>query len=336
MVSVEQMAATFNMQLVDTGFLDLEPFLIKEGDECEILIDGECVLTGYIDDPEDKYDAKSDTISAVGRSKSGDLVDCSAIHKTGEWENAKIGQIAKDICRPFGISVDNLSPLGDPFTKFKIEEGETAAAALQRMAGYRGLMVFSDALGTVIFTKAKATKIGTAIVRDRPGRAGNILKGSRTRSLRDRFSEYRIKAQAQESDSLFGEDANAREAIVRDRRVPRYRPLVILPDDADDNTDLKERARWERNTRFGKAQRVTYTVPGWKHDGENLWKPNTVVAVDDNRFRIAQDLYIVSCNYREGAGGELTDIVLTSRAAFDTLELPEPPADDSGGFFGLF
>lgn len=51
----------------------------KNGELVEVLIGDEPVLTGYVEALPLRYDASSVSMGIVGRSKTADLVDCSAL-----------------------------------------------------------------------------------------------------------------------------------------------------------------------------------------------------------------------------------------------------------------
>src|SRR5687767_12004813 len=52
------------------------PRRVHPGDECELYIGYDKVLTGYVDATPISYDGTSNTVGVRGRSKTADLVDC--------------------------------------------------------------------------------------------------------------------------------------------------------------------------------------------------------------------------------------------------------------------
>src|SRR5574340_693573 len=103
---IERQARDFTLSVTDRwpGATDI-PRRIKQGDVCEVYIGADKLLTGHVDATPIRYDGKSISVGVKGRSKTADLVDCSAVHKTGQWHNAKIERIAADLAAPFGIEV---------------------------------------------------------------------------------------------------------------------------------------------------------------------------------------------------------------------------------------
>ena len=98
--SIEQMAGAFVLQVTLKWDGQTEPYALREGLPCTVQIGADVVITGYIDDYELKFDAASVEVSIHGRDKTADLVDCSAIHKTGQWRNVGLQQILKFETRP--------------------------------------------------------------------------------------------------------------------------------------------------------------------------------------------------------------------------------------------
>ncbi|WP_420055766.1 phage baseplate assembly protein [Escherichia coli] len=78
--------------------------MIREGQPCTFRLGTDTLLTGYIDDFIPSYDADNVEIRVMGRDKTGDLVDCSVVHSSGNGKACGLNSAA-DVCRPFGITV---------------------------------------------------------------------------------------------------------------------------------------------------------------------------------------------------------------------------------------
>src|SRR4051794_20004275 len=79
--SIDNLANTFSVESTTRWNLDEESDIsirIDEGDAVEVWFDGAHLLSGYIDDVEESVGPDSWTVSISGRSKAGDLCDCSA------------------------------------------------------------------------------------------------------------------------------------------------------------------------------------------------------------------------------------------------------------------
>ena len=70
---------------------------IKLGDQCSVEINGQTIITGYIEDIPIDYDATSHNIQIGGRDKTGDLVDCSFDGDANEWDRLTVVNVIKEI-----------------------------------------------------------------------------------------------------------------------------------------------------------------------------------------------------------------------------------------------
>ena len=82
------------------------------------------LITGYIDTIDIDLTDTYCRLNVSGRDKTGDLVDSSAIHGSGQWKRARLEQIVRDICKPFGIEVLVQTDTGDAIDSFSLDDGE--------------------------------------------------------------------------------------------------------------------------------------------------------------------------------------------------------------------
>jgi len=293
----------------------VEPWPILNGDKCRVTLGGEAIIDGYVDQFRPSFSATDHTIEIQGRDKSSDLVDCSAFHKPDQWKNLNLLQIAKILCAPFGVAVRTDVDVGAPFDTFKIQQGETVFAALDRAARFRKLLLSPDVAGGIIITRAASVRSTTALVQ-----GGNILSASGALDTSQRFSQYVVKTQSTKSKTEDGVAESHQEAQVGDSDVTRYRPLVVMGESGSNPTD---RAIWEANVRLGRSATAKVTVRGWRQqEGGVLWAPNQLVAVKSSWLRMNGDMLIRQVTYnRNATSGTTVDLDLVSPQAFS----PEPP-----------
>jgi prophage tail gpP-like protein len=317
--------------------LSLGVFPFEEGAACELLVDGETVLDGFIDDIPVDYDGTSQRFSISGRSWTGHMVDASAVHKTGAWKNADLLTIANDIAAPFGVTCKVpsgviLDEVLEPFRKWAIDQEETAYDCIQRAAKMRGIYLTSDAARNVLMTRA--TKLDrTVTVLKRGSGLANIIRGRREGRFSERYSEYIIKAQNAGDDTWYAADATSKLFHrARDPQVTSYRPLIIVSDGQGAKPDLALRAAWEMNVRAGRSRRVTYEVNGLHKQEGGVWQANELVMVDDPAFDIQGEMLIASVSLKRSNGGTSTSLELANPLAFDVLTPPKPRVKKKGGW----
>lgn len=315
-LGIEQIAGIFELSVSDRWPNQLEAWQIKPGDECVFLMRGEPIITGYVDQVNPSYSPDRHEVRVSGRDKTGDLVDCAAVYKSGEWHNVKLDRIASDLCQPFNITVVAETDLGEPFRKFALQEGEAAFEAIERAAKMRQVLLVSDGKGKLLLTRAGTSRISTVLMKGE-----NIEGGNGTFDHKDRYSEYIVKGQSPGSDDSTPAHNAQTKATVKDTDIKRYRPMIIHADQGDRKT-YTDRANWEKNVRQGRGSRVNYVMTGWEHKA-GPWKPNVLVPVKDPFLGVDGELVIASVKFSLDDGGTRTELELCRPEAFELPLAPE-------------
>ena len=320
--SLETISGAFTVTLSEREPGETTPRVIRPGNACRVELEDETVLQGWVDAVTVNYDGGAHTIAVRGRDATGDLVDCSAASKPGEWKDARLEEIASALCEPFGIRVTREVDTGAPFARFRIEEGESVFEAIERGCRFRAVLPLSDGRGGLIL--GGPTRSRTAV---RLERGVNILSASGTASWLARFSDYTLLGQqagGAGGGGMFGgpsgitaEQVAHVSATARDGGVDRYRPLTIIGEQSLNNDEAKARIQWEANVRSARARSARVTVQGWREvpDGD-LWEPGRLVFLADEWLGIAQELLVSSTSQSLSAGGTLTTMDLVPQDAF--------------------
>lgn len=316
---IEQISGTCELSVSERWPDQMSPRPIRPGDACTVSVDGETVITGFVDDLDLSYDDKSHSVRVAGRDRTGDLVDCSVLGSSGEWHNIGLLKLAEILCGPFEVTVKSQTDLGVPFTTFAIQEGETAFEALDRASRMRGVLLLADGQGGLALTRAG--KAGVSQVTLKQGE--NILAADGHFSHLERYSVYHVKGQRRGTDEDVGmpEAINELKSVVTDNGVRRHRPLVVLAEDLGNGITYLERAMWERNIRIGRSIRSIVTVQGWREQGDSgdLWAPNRLVSIQDPWQRLDTQMLIASVTFYLDTNGSTTELELAPPAAFDIL-----------------
>ncbi|WP_328184619.1 phage baseplate assembly protein [Marinobacter sp. OP 3.4] len=320
--SLNAVADHFDLSVTEKWSESSEPAPVRSGAECQVFINDELVITGYVDDALPAYDANQHSLVVSGRSKTADLVDCSSRRKT--WSNPrKLEAIARELAEPFGIEVVVEADTGAPIKAPAVEAGQPFYEALEQMGRYRAVIFVCDPQGRLVITKPPRGRIDTALALGK-----NIRKGSGRFSVRDRFSQIIVQGQQPGDDLLSGEQAASPEGVSTDP-VIRYRPQVIVADTAVDTAGCRQRAENETRRRRGRGRGLTYTVAGWRHEG-GLWTPGFEVAVRDQWLGIEDDMIIDSVQLLLDGQGERAEIQVVPPSAWDLTAEPEPVKEQEG------
>jgi prophage tail gpP-like protein len=322
---VDRAAGDFDLTISDRFPLFEAGENIKAGDECTIEVNGQPVITGYVDEVSPSYDADTHEYSVRGRSKTCDLIDCSAMNKPGQWKGLPLLDIAKAIAAPFGIEV-SVAGKEQPETvkDFQIQQGETAFNAIERLCRLQGFLASDDEQGNLVIARAGSDS-GAGTIQCTPiGIGNNVLEGSATYNVKDRFSDYIVKGQQAGSDDIDGDTARGSQWSLKDGNVRRYRPLLTVAEGQTNTAGARKRAAWERSTRAGKSIQLNYRVQGWTaSEGGGLWRINSLVPVKDAMLGVEGEYLLAEVSFSISDSGSTTELRLTPKEAYT----PEPTED---------
>lgn len=321
-LGMRQLAGQFDLALTERWAGQASRREVPEGAPCEVYYDGDLLVTGYNDSVMPTYNAQDHQVSVSGRDKTCDLVDCSA--PPTQFIGRGLVDVARELATPFGIKVIDQVGANAPFTSLKPNDGETVFEVLRQAAAVRGVLLVTDGKGNLIITRAGRERAHDALVLGE-----NIYSASGNRDRRDVFSTYTLKGQQQGSDDLFGESSAGVTAKATDNRIRRHRPLTIIADTPLDGAAARARVEWERNSRWGNSQAITYTVTQHRQSNGALWRHGLLVGVTDAyQYLSGAERLITDVTYILDEQGERVDLTVQPRGALDVLPQPEPEAVD--------
>lgn len=325
--SLDALAHTFSVQAITRWIVDDDSGIslrIDFGDAVEVWWGDALLLTGWVDEVAEEIAEESWSVTISGRSRAGDLCDCSAPAKT--WRNTPGKKIAEELLAPYGLGLV-LAPGADlsaPARKVASDGDDTVQEVLERIGEQLGLRVTSTPEGNIEFTAAGVRKAQRSLLYGQ-----NIRQVRRSQNGAERFSEYIFRTQRSgtAAGDIAGDGAAKVSVSVPDAGVVRHRPLRVQAKKQGSLQELERRAAWERNTRAGKSDSLTIDV----YDAENTWKsgpgpqdiwtPNTRVFIDVAPLDLREELLITSVSLGFGDGGPTTSLQLTHPNAY----LPDKP-----------
>ena len=302
---IERQARDFKLAVTQRwpGESDI-PRRIKPGDVCEVWIGQDKLLTGYVDATPIRYDATQVSVGVSGRSKTADLVDCSAEHKTGQWRGAKIERIAQDLAKPYGVKVIAEASTGAAIADHQIQPGETVFECIDRLLTIRQLLATDDADGRLVFiTAGSGGRAATALKLGE-----NIKEADAGLDYKDVFSRYTVKGQRSGNDYDSGTTVAESSRTVFDSAARRHRNLTIQQFGQADSAICADRAQYEFLYRKAKALETVYTVQGWRQQDGSLWRPNQLVRVIDPVIGFDDWLLIVEVSYSMSDSGTVSKL----------------------------
>ena len=322
-LGMQQLAGSFDLSVTERWPGQADRRKIPEGAPCQLYYGGELLITGYIDAVKPNYNATSHQVQVSGRDKTADLVDCSA--PPTQYIGRGLADLARQLAKPFGITVIDQAGANAPFKSLKPNDGESVFDVLRQGASVRGVLLVTDGRGNLLLTRAGHDRASDTLVLGE-----NILSGSGSRDLRDVFGTYTIKGQQQGDDDTFGEAAAAVSASATDSRISRHRPLTIIADTPLDAASAKTRVQWERNVRWGRSQSISYTLNSHRQRTGTLWRHGQLVSVNDPyNYLSGAERLITDITYSLDDDGERVELTVMPREALDVLPQPEPEKTDA-------
>ncbi|NYH21381.1 phage baseplate assembly protein [Paraburkholderia bryophila] len=287
---------------------------VQEGDQVEVLLGADKVLSGFVDRYLPSYNAREHTIRITGRSKCQDLVDCSAKWTGGQLLNMPLLQIAQTLCGVYGVPValaDGANQ-GDPIPQLNIMVGEPIYDVLERLCRFRALLLYDQPDGSLLLSG-----IGTQQAACGFKEGVNVLSASALNSMDGRFSDYDAVRQSLDTCEDIGDGGNL-IASVRDATVQRLRYRAIVAESVFGGQDVAaQRAQWEMARRYGRSYAVQVATDSWRDSAGVLWTPNTLVPIDLPKLKLKQQRWLISdVTYKRGADGTTADVVVMPPAAF--------------------
>lgn len=330
--SIEAIAGSFELEVVDRWTEAQEPWPIFEEDECSLSIDGQELIRGWVDKRSIMYAANSRAFVVSGRDRTAALVDCSVDLRQWEFRRVPLFTLARRLTEPFQlpVSLQGELTLPPPPPKISIDPGDSCFEALELACRAAGVLPVCDGAGGLRLTRAGETRCSTELVEGE-----NILAASAEYDATGRFARYVVTGQSSGSDALWGEAAARVRAEARDENVRRKnRVLVIRPGSTATPAYARQRAAWEATVRAARSRRVRVAVQGWHQGDGTLWPVNALVRVRSPSIGVDDELLIGEVTFTLSEGeGTTTELVLAPAEAFR----PEPviPEQDEAGKFNF-
>jgi len=296
----------------------------KLDDTAIINLHGTKVFEGYVEDIDlESKNSKGSTIEIYGRDKTCDLVDCQYDGTNREWKNQTVSTLCKNICDYYSISISVDSTVqGQANTKvtiYKANEGQSGYSMIKRLCDSVGILPYSKADGKLTLGRATTTDILMGAIE----RGKNVLGQEIKLSNRNRYSKYIVKGMGIGDDSKSLADWTECSGDHTDTVVTRKRPFMIFADNTSEKGLCKNQAKWIAWNMGCLSRLYTYTVSGWKTDGDSLWDINKLIKVKDDWFDIDDLMLIVDIDfYLAGGKSARTDITVVDKNCYSFSSKP--------------
>ncbi len=321
---LERMPSDFEVSYTEIypGVADV---LIQPGDEVEVYLGADLVLSGFVDTYVPSYNAREHTVRIAGRSRSQDLVDCSA-YWPGLQTGGRVDAIASNLCSAYGVRVKvaDGTVLGDPIPQFNIYPGQTTYEVIEQFCRYKALIFYDQPDGSMMIASggevagnSQSPGIGVRKASSGFKEGINVESASVAYRMDGRFSDYYALYQGVDTLEDVGDGGNL-IAHVTDTGVPRFRMKVIVAENVKGGSTVAEqRANWELAARMGRSMQVRLSTDSWRDSAGMLYEPNTLVDIDLPSLKLKPKTWLIAdVTYTRDERGTRADLLIMPPQAF--------------------
>lgn len=169
---------------------------LKAGTPCQVLMDGELIISGGIDRV--RYSSSERILTWTGRDKTRHLVDSCPVVASGEWKGVYAREIIASLASPFGITVEGED--GRYFKQYNAELDLPCHVIIAEICSLSGILATSTPTGNVLLTKAEPTYSEISLQEGH-----NITTFEMIADVSKAFKTYKIIGQ----QSFIGTDLNS-------------------------------------------------------------------------------------------------------------------------------
>ncbi len=355
-IALTRLTRIFDFEAAQTEGLPL-PFKVQ--DAVEIKIDGETILTGFIEVIDVSYSSENHQITVSGRDRLGDFVD-STLEFKDKLPGSLLKTIIEEVLKQINLTnitvIDQTDPPLEPFKEgvdlLSASIGEGAWEFIESLARKQTVLVRSTPQGNIVLDHSPIGNTGglsaglnpTMIVNRFPpnNETNNVLSSTSSFDSSQAFGEYVIYSQ---DNTVAAKDViqSAQETTNKTatRPIPdqrNSRRFVFQSENASSVEDLQKRLDWEINFKQAGQRIYSATLDGFRDFESNLWDVNQIISINDEFASINANMLIEAVVFTfDLSVGQETTLNLVQRDSY----IPTPQAtvaaketqDDAGEAF---
>lgn len=343
MLSLDNLCGSFSF--VSTASAD-ESFPVPAGALVECLVDGQKVMTGYIDKINGvvwvQGKKTKHSIAVDGRGVLQDVVDSTI---SGEEYQGNLNFI--DMCRYVldylgltDVLVINEAGKIEDFSEDLVsgEKGLTCFEFLKTYAEKRQLLLNEDKNGNLVIQRSSQIIRPVYLRNTKTNRSQNNIKSINfIQDFSKRFGKYSFSSQQNpglSSETIDpGEIVDQSSGIITDNSIRQTRRLDISSAEDLLEEDLKNRAIWEANIRAARGFNYTCQVAGHLAEDKKPWAINELISVQDDNNHINSELLVKTISFDSVLQKEdvvnTTSLVLCFRNSYQVFIPSENSIDNN-------
>jgi len=332
--SMEGLAHGFQISLADIGETDISA--IEPGAPLTLIIDKDGrqvpIFSGYVDDRDRTRSGTVTGLTVSGRSKTADLVDCSAIFGNNTFTKIDFTQLAIQLCKPFGIKVVSNLDQGETLrvrreansqqdatslTNYTIKTGASVFEVLEETGRKVGAVLTTDWEGNLVLSYADVALRSDADLID----GQNVKKLTEKWSVKRRHHEYIFKGQTTGGGGKpwLSDETISIKRTSKDPEVTRYRPKIVQPSGKMNSKTLQKTANWEAQVRAGRSKYYLAELNSWFQGPKGQpWQINSVANLFSEEFNVNTLLLITEVEFTKDDSGTIASLTLKDRRTYQS------------------
>ena len=319
------------------------PLPFKGGEACKVFVDGDQVLSGYIDIVSGGYDSRSHSIDILGRGKTSDLFD-STLDSLELSSEISMEDAIKAAINQLGVDISVANNAGNIAIFNKAEDeigasvGDGAFDFIETLARKRQVILNEDEFGDISINRAKKDRYSEKLQNIISSDENNIKSASFNYDLTGIYREYIVKSQQNTAALNFSGVSDLASVTSQSGRSSSSqtragRQLAFVAEKASGNEQLTSRAVWESNIRRARSREYIAIVVGQKASTGEKWETNKIISVNDQFAGIKEDMLINRVTFITSKDdGNITELVLIDKDAY-TPNPADSLSDSVGGEF---
>jgi prophage tail gpP-like protein len=307
---IERCPSDFEIEFTEP-YADVSSVVVQPGDQCEVFLGADLVLTGFVDRYMPSYNARTHTIRISGRSRCQDLVDCSAKWTGLQFLAQPVLSIAQQLCAAYGVPVA-LAPgtdQGEPIPQLNIMVGEPIYDVLERLCRFRAMLLYDQPDGSLLLAGIGTTQAASGFTE-----GVNVLSASAMYGMDGRFSRYDATQQSLDTCQDIGEGGNL-IATAYDTGVPRFRYRAVVSEQVLGGNVVAVQREMAR--RVGRSFQFQVVTDSWRDAAGVLYTPNTFVPLVLPGLKMTPKTWLISdVTYMRDEGGTTCALTVMPPDAF--------------------
>ena len=314
-----------------------QPLPFKGGEECKVIVDGEKVITGFIEVVSVSYDAEDHVISIRGRDKTADLLD-STLGNIDDirGDGLTLKSLIEKIINHLGLNItviDEVNP--PPFNGAEDiaapEPADNAFEFIERYARKRQVLLTSNADGNIVIATNSGKTAPGGVQHVIGAEDNNVISSTFSFDTTGRYNSYKIVSGLNPvSLNLAGDTELAtvtdQNGAAFDASIRTGRQLIIISEAPFSSQQLQNRANWEADIRRARGLLYSASVPGFRvgQDTGDLWQINRIYQIQDDFVGKIEPMLCNFVSFTLDDSGRNTTVGFVGAKAYTLFLDPDP------------